>query len=115
MALYDRIEVLRGASGLMTGAGDASGAINMVRKKPTAQFQASVEGELASYDERRAMADVSGPLNETGTVRGRLVTVYEEGDSIIDGYSRDKKVVYGVVEADLSRDTKLTAGVTHQR
>ena len=115
MALYDRIEVLRGASGLMTGAGDASGAINMVRKKPTAQFQASVEGELASYDERRGMADVSGPLNETGTVRGRLVTVYEEGDSIIDGYSRDKKVLYGVVEADLSRDTKLTAGVTHQR
>ncbi|WP_193316898.1 TonB-dependent siderophore receptor [Janthinobacterium rivuli] len=115
MALYDRIEVLRGASGLMTGAGDASGAINMVRKKPTAQFQASVEGELGSYDERRAMADVSGPLNEAHTLRGRLVTVYEEGDSIIDGYSRDKKVVYGVIEADLSNDTKLTAGVTHQR
>ncbi|WP_243136313.1 TonB-dependent siderophore receptor [Janthinobacterium tructae] len=115
MALYDRIEVLRGASGLMTGAGDASGAINMVRKKPTAQFQASVEGELGSYDERRAMADIAGPLNEARTVRGRLVTVYEEGDGIIDGYSRDKKVVYGVVEADLSSGTKLTAGVTHQR
>ena len=115
MALYDRIEVLRGASGLMTGAGDASGAINMVRKKPTAQFQASVEGELGSYDERRATADVAGPLNEAHTLRGRLVTVYEEGDSIIDGYSRDKKVVYGVIEADLSSDTTLTAGVTHQR
>ena len=115
MALYDRIEVLRGASGLMTGAGDASGAINMVRKKPTAQFQASVEGELGSHNERRGLADVAGPLNEAGTVRGRLVTVYEEGDSIIDGYSRDKKVVYGVIEADLSSDTKLTAGVTHQR
>ena len=115
MALYDRIEVLRGASGLMTGAGDASGAINMVRKKPTPQFQASVEGELASYNERRVLADIAGPLNEARTVRGRLVTVYEEGDSIIDGYSRDKKVVYGVVEADLSADTKLTAGVTHQR
>ncbi|NHQ93077.1 TonB-dependent siderophore receptor [Janthinobacterium lividum] len=115
MALYDRIEVLRGASGLMTGAGDASGAINMVRKKPTAQFQASVEGELASRNERRGMADIAGPLNEAGTVRGRLVALYEEGDSIIDNYSHDKKVVYGVLEADLSRDTKLTAGVTHQR
>ena len=115
MALYDRIEVLRGASGLMTGAGDASGAINMVRKKPTAQFQASLEGELASRDERRGVADISGPLNEAGTVRGRLVTVYEEAGSSIDGYSHDKKVLYGVIEADLSRDTKLTAGVTHQR
>ncbi|MEG2961632.1 MAG: TonB-dependent receptor plug domain-containing protein, partial [Janthinobacterium sp.] len=74
MALYDRIEVLRGASGLMTGAGDASGAINMVRKKPTPQFQASVEGELASYNERRVLADIAGPLNEARTVRGRLVT-----------------------------------------
>ena len=115
MALYDRVEVLRGASGLMTGAGDASGAINMVRKKPTTQFQASVEGELASRNERRGMADIAGPLNEAGTVRGRLVALYEEADSIIDNYSHDKKVVYGVVEADLSRDTKLTAGVTHQR
>jgi len=115
MALYDRIEVLRGASGLMTGAGDASGAINMVRKKPTAQFQASVEGELASRNERRGMTDIAGPLNEAGSVRGRLVALYEEGDSIIDNYSHDKKVVYGVLEADLSRDTKLTAGVTHQR
>jgi hypothetical protein len=43
------------------------------------------------------------------------VALYEEADSIIDNYSHDKKVVYGVVEADLSRDTKLTAGVTHQR
>ena len=115
MALYDRIEVLRGASGLMTGAGDASGAINMVRKKPTTQFQASVEGELASRNERRGMADIAGPLNEAGTVRGRFVALAEEADSIIDHYSHDKKVVYGVIEADLTRDTKLTAGVTHQR
>jgi iron complex outermembrane receptor protein/outer membrane receptor for ferric coprogen and ferric-rhodotorulic acid len=115
MALYDRIEILRGASGLMTGAGDASGAINMVRKKPTAQFQASAEGELGSRNDRRGMLDVSGPLNEARTVRGRLVTVYEEADSIIKDYSHDKKVVYGVIEADLSADTKLTAGVTHQR
>lgn len=43
MALYDRIEILRGASGLMTGAGDASGALNMVRKKPTRQFQSSIK------------------------------------------------------------------------
>ena len=115
MALYDRIEVLRGASGLMTGAGDASGAINMVRKKPTAQFQASVEGEVGSRDERRGLADIAGPLNEAGSLRGRMVALYEEGDSIVDNYSRDKKVIYGVLEADLASGTKLTAGVTHQR
>jgi outer membrane receptor for ferric coprogen and ferric-rhodotorulic acid len=33
-ALFDRVEVVRGANGLMTGAGSASASINMVRKKP---------------------------------------------------------------------------------
>lgn len=114
MALYERIEVLRGASGLVTGAGDPSGAINMVRKKPTAQFQASADGTLGSRNERRGVADVSGSLNEPGSVRARLVAVTEEGDSIVDSYHRSKQVVYGVIEADLDADTTLTAGVTRQ-
>lgn len=115
MALYDRIEVLRGASGLMTGAGDASGAINMVRKKPTAEFQASAEAEVGSWNNRRGMLDLSAPLNEAKTVRGRLVSVYQDGDSYIDNYSRDKQVFYGVVEADISSRTKLTTGIEYQR
>ena len=115
MALYDRIEVLRGASGLTTGAGDASGAINMVRKKPTAQFQAQAEAGIGSWHDKRAMLDAGGPLNAAGSLRGRVVTVLEDGDGAIDHYSRNKKVLYGVLEADLAPGTLLTAGVTHQR
>ncbi len=115
MALYDRIEVLRGASGLMTGAGDASGAINMVRKKPTPEFQASAEAELGSWNQRRGVVDLSTPLNQARNVRGRLVAVYQDGDSYIDNYSRNKQVLYGVVEADIASGTKLTAGLEHQR
>lgn len=115
MALYDRVEILRGASGLMTGAGDASGAINMVRKKPTAEFQASAEVELGSWNQRRGVLDLSAPLNEARSVRGRLVAVAQENDSYIDNYSRNKQVLYGVVEADLAAGTKLTAGVEYQR
>ena len=115
MALYDRIEVLRGASGLTTGAGDASGAINMVRKKPTAQTQVKAEGGIGSWNDKRAMLDAGGPLNEAGSLRGRAVAVVEDGDSAIDDYSRNKKVIYGVLEADLAPGTLLTAGLTHQR
>ena len=115
MALYDRIEVLRGASGLTTGAGDASGAINMVRKKPTAQTQIKAEGGIGSWNDKRAMLDAGGPLNQAGTLRGRAVAVLEDGDSAIDDYNRNKKVVYGVLEADLAPGTLLTTGVTHQR
>ena len=115
MALYDRIEILRGASGLMTGAGDASGALNMVRKKPTKQFQSSLEGRIGSHDELRGAFDVSGPLNNDGSVRGRLVTVAQQNHSAIEDYQHNKRVVYGVVEADVRPGTTVSAGVTYQR
>jgi outer membrane receptor for ferric coprogen and ferric-rhodotorulic acid len=114
MALYDRVEVLRGASGLTTGAGDPSGVINMVRKKPTAAFQGSVEASLGSWGDRRAVLDLSSPLNASGSVRGRMVALHQQGDSYIDNYSKKKDVFYGVVEADLTSSLKLTAGIDRQ-
>ncbi|WP_236024156.1 TonB-dependent siderophore receptor [Comamonas suwonensis] len=115
MALYDRVEVLRGASGLTTGAGDPSGIVNLVRKKPTEQFQASAEASAGSFGNRRAMVDISSPLNEAGTVRGRFVGVHQDADSHIDFYSKKKDVLYGVIQADLTSTLQLTAGLDHQR
>lgn len=40
-SIYERIEVVRGASGLVTGSGNPSATVNMVRKRPTETFQAS--------------------------------------------------------------------------
>ena len=36
---YDKIEVIRGANGLLTGVGNAAGTINYVRKRPTNERQ----------------------------------------------------------------------------
>nr|WP_315250284.1 TonB-dependent siderophore receptor [uncultured Duganella sp.] len=115
MALYDRIEVLRGASGLVTGAGDPSGTINMVRKKPIAEFQSAAELSIGSWNNKRIALDVSAPLNETRNVRGRLIAVGQDADSYIDNYGRKKGILYGVIEADLGSVTRLTAGVEHER
>ncbi|WP_347901174.1 TonB-dependent siderophore receptor [Pseudomonas purpurea] len=114
MAVYDRVEVLRGATGLMTGVGSPSATINLVRKKPTKEFQASVTQGVGTRDLYRTEADVSGPLNEAGTLRGRFVGVMQKKDSLRDYYSNDKKVAYGIFEADLTPDTLLTAGIDYQ-
>jgi outer membrane receptor for ferric coprogen and ferric-rhodotorulic acid len=39
-ATFDRIEVIKGSTGLMTGSGDPSATVNLVRKKPTKEFKA---------------------------------------------------------------------------
>lgn len=113
MAIYDRIEVLRGASGLMSGAGDPSGTVNLIRKKPTDTFKGYVSAGLGSWDLYRSEVDVSGPLTETGNLRGRAVAAYQQGNSFTNHLQQEKTIVYGVVEADLSETTLLTAGVEY--
>jgi outer membrane receptor for ferric coprogen and ferric-rhodotorulic acid len=113
-AVFDRIEVVRGATGLLNGIGEAGGAINMIRKRPTKTFQASAKIEAGSWSHYRAEGDISTPINAAGTVRGRLVAAWENNRSYIDRYKEDKKVVYGVVEADLTPATLLTAGLMVQ-
>lgn len=115
MAIYDRIEVLRGASGLLTGAGDPSGTINLVRKRPTDHFQGYVSGGLGSWDQYRTEMDISGPLTPTGNIRGRMVNAYQQGNSFVDHYQTEKQVYYGIVEADLTDSLLLTAGYDYQK
>ncbi|MEG0030799.1 TonB-dependent siderophore receptor [Acinetobacter sp.] len=114
-ALFDRVEVVRGANGLMTGAGSASASINMVRKKPLQDFKASVSASAGSWDTYRTDVDVSAPLNQAGTIRGRTVLAYQTGDSYIDRYSEERKIAYGVVEADLTEKTKASLGLSYQK
>ncbi|ART79681.1 TonB-dependent siderophore receptor [Oceanisphaera avium] len=103
--LYDAVTVVRGATGLMTGAGNPSATISLTRKRPTHDFQASVSQTLGTWDLSRTVGDIAGPLNSDGTFRGRIVGVKEIGDSWKQGYNYEKAVLYGVVEADVTEQT----------
>ena len=115
MAIYDRVEVLKGAAGLLTGVGDPGATINMIRKKPTRTFEGYTTLGGGSWNNYRGELDVGGPLNESGTVRGRFVTAHQDGNSYLDHYHRKSSIFYGIVEADLTPDTLLSFGADYQR
>ncbi|MGZ0703262.1 TonB-dependent siderophore receptor [Pseudomonas piscis] len=112
--IYDRVEILKGATGLLTGAGGPGGTINMVRKKPTAEFAGHIDLGAGSWDNYRSQVDVSGPLTDSGNVRGRMVAAYQDKKSFLDHYQRQTSVYYGILEFDLSPDTLLTVGADYQ-
>lgn len=114
-AMFERVEVIRGANGLMSGTGNPSATINFVRKRPTATPQARVDLTGGSWDKRRIDADASGALTESGNIRGRVVYANENKNSYLDRYSREKNIFHGVVEADLSDSTLFTLGHTLQK
>lgn len=115
MTLYDRVEIVRGATGLMTGAGEPGGVVNLIRKRPTRQFQSHIQGTVGSWDAYRSEVDVSGPLIEGGDLRGRMVAAKQKSGSFRDWYKEDKDILYGVLEADLNEDTLVRFGVDYQK
>lgn len=114
-ALYDRVEVLRGANGLLSSTGNPSATANFVRKRPTGDMRANAALTLGSWNTRRADLDVSGPINAAGSVRGRFTVAAQQGDSYLDRYSLAKHLFSGIVEADLAPGTTLTLGHSQQR
>ena len=113
-AMYERVDVVRGANGLMSATGNPSATVNFIRKRPTVPFQASASVSMGSWDTKRVETDISGALNGEGTIAARIVGAYEDGDSWLDRYSAKKKVFYGVVEAKLAKDTTLSVGHSSQ-
>ncbi len=113
-AALDRVEILRGATGLTSGMGYPGASINMVRKRPTATPQSVASVEAGSWDRYGAGLDLSRPLSESGHVRARLVVDHKQQKSWIDRYQGNASMVYGIVEADLGPDTLLSLGFSHQ-
>lgn len=114
-AMFDRVEIVRGANGLSSSTGNPSATVNFVRKRPTYDFQASAGVKLSSWNTKRVDADVSGALNEAGTVAARVVAAHQEGNSYLDRYKPTKDLFYGVIEANLSSSTLLTVGYSYQK
>ncbi|MCU0093444.1 TonB-dependent siderophore receptor [Pseudomonas koreensis] len=115
LAMFDRVEVVRGATGLVTGAGNPSAAINLVRKRPLAEQHVTLTGAAGTWDNYRGELDASSPLNDSGTLRGRVVTSYRDANSFIDDVGERHNLFYAVTEADLSDDTTLTVGFSNQK
>ncbi len=115
LAIYDRVEILRGANGLLTATGNPSATINFIRKRPTSAFQAKADLSLGSWNNKRLDADISGGLNADGTVRGRLVVARQDRDSYLDRYDNERTVAYGVIEADLNDSTSIALGHTYHQ
>lgn len=115
LAGYDRVEVLRGPAGIFNGAGQPGGTVNLVRKRPLTTQQFKGQLSAGSWDYKRAEFDLSLPLNESGSVRGRLVGAHEDRKYFYDVSKSKRSLLYGIVEADLTSNTTVGVGFNYEK
>lgn len=112
--LLERVEVLKGPSGLLYGKSEPGGLVNMVSKKPTTETQASLSQDIGSNDHSRTVLDVSGALNEEETLRARAILAKESYGSwreYGDGTEPETDRAVGglVVEYDITENLMVSA------
>ncbi len=66
LGLYDleRIEVVRGPQSALFGRNAFGGAINYITKKPSSEFEGSINLEAAEWETYKAKASLSGPITD---------------------------------------------------
>lgn len=115
LAMYDRIEVMRGVSGLLQGTGDPGGTINFVRKRALDHYALNAKTSIGSWNNYYADVDITGPLNQDASLRGRMVVSYQDRDYFIDEASKKLPTFYGTLEYDIDSNTTLSIGTSYQR
>lgn len=111
---YDKVEVIRGANGQLTGIGNGAGSINYVRKRPTNERQGEFGLRAGSWNQRRVEADYSTPFTGNGTWAGRFVAAWEQSDSWLDLQNDDRLFLQGVVDGQIGQNGTIAFGYSFQ-
>jgi iron complex outermembrane receptor protein len=114
MAIYDRLEIIKGPNSVVYGRGSAGGLINRIRKKPLDDPQAEVGLSVGSFDTYRVDADLTGPLSSSGDLRGRLVAAYEDEGSFVEGIETERVVLAPSLDFNLTPDTRVLVEALYQ-
>src|SRR3546814_2159532 len=111
---FGRIDVMRGPSWLFNSTSIMGCIVNMVRERPTREFQGSLTGRYGSWDTHYLEADLSGPLDEQGRVRGRTVISRADTNGEVDYNANTSESFYGALDIDLSDATVMSFGLINQ-
>ncbi len=114
-AVYEKVEIIRGANGLITGIGNPSGTINYVRKRPLNEFQLTAKVAGGSWNKKRLETDLSTPITADGRWAARAVVAVDDRDSWLDLYEHQQQTFYGIVDGQIGSNTTLAMGYTHQK
>ena len=113
LAIYDRVEIVKGANGLTTGSGNPAMGMNFIRKHANSKdLKGTVDLSAGSWNNYNSSVDVQSALNKKGNIRARLVAKHQDKESYMNNYEKSTDVLYGVVDMDLTDTTFASIGAS---
>jgi iron complex outermembrane receptor protein len=110
----ERVEVLRGPSSVLYGAGATGGIINAMSKRPGFRDSGEIGLQVGNFDRKQLQGDITGTLGESGNIAGRLVGVVRDSGMQTDELEDDRIYIAPSLTWHGER-TNLTVLASYQR
>lgn len=111
----ERIEFLRGPTSIVLGTLNYGGAVNIITRRPSEELEQNYSLRVGSFDTVRVEAEVSGAMNESGSVRGYIGVAYEDREGFRDGEELNKLPIKAALDIDLGPDTQLKIDASYEK
>ena len=102
------INILKGPASALYGASNAGGIVDLMTKRPTEDPFREVEFQFGSHNRYQANFDLSGPMDDEGTMLYRLTGLGRNADTALDGFPDDRYFIAPAFTWQPTGDTKLT-------
>lgn len=111
----ERVEVFRGPSSLLYGENAPGGLVNLVSKHPTATPQGEVQLSYGSNNRRQLGVDISGPLDDSGNILGRVVMLGRKSETQTDHVPDDRLYIAPSLTLNFDDYNSLTLLANYQK
>ena len=111
----ERLEVLRGPSGMLFGSGTVAGIVNMVGKRPLQETQREVGVQFGSFGRKQIQADLTGALSADRDWSYRLIALQRKSDTQVDHVPDDRSLLAPSLTWRPSAATSLTLQAMWQK
>lgn len=106
-----RVEVLKGPSGMIFGRGSAGGLINRVTKQANWSDTGSIDASIGSWQQARINGDYNYAVNDELAVR--LTGMYEDSEGYRDFYTLERSALNPTLTYKLAERTTLALSYEH--
>ncbi|VEP12526.1 conserved hypothetical protein [Hyella patelloides LEGE 07179] len=107
-ANIERLEILKGPASVLYGQGSFGGTVNLITKQPTDEPFYKVDAAIGNFDLYRGAVELSGPLNESKSLKYRLNLALETEESFVDFLDRDRFLIAPVLSWQIGKNTDIT-------
>lgn len=112
LAAFDRVEVMRGPSGLFNSGGEMGGVVNFVRKRPLDILTGNVALTAGNLHQYGATADINQAWKNIGA---RLIASTNSKTPKVSQGRNHAQMLYGALDIDLAEKTTLGLAYLYQQ